>query len=157
MFLTFLCHTFHYHLPQALPLDQRFTALEVHEQMPATFFNYLRTIDHEANTNFFRFLTRYIPAVRSSFRVQCSGFFSFRSRNQLLFSETLVGGFSPVFPNLFVASAPFSDKQISIPPLPCLAHMSTKFFRIAYFGCLKMIKTRMSAKMHFAMKLNLVN
>jgi len=33
-----------------------------------------------------------------------------------------------VFPNLFLASTPFSDKQISITTLPCLAHISTQFF-----------------------------
>jgi len=32
-----------------------------------------------------------------------------------------------VFPNPFLASAPFSEKQISITLLPCLAHMSTQF------------------------------
>jgi len=63
----------------------------------------------------------------------------------------------PVFPNLFLASAPFPDKQISIAPLPCLTHISTQFFRIVYLGCLKMIKTRMSAKIHFTIELNLVN
>jgi len=52
LFFTFLCHSFHYHLPQALALDQRFKAFEVHEQMPVKFCNYLRTTDHEANTNF---------------------------------------------------------------------------------------------------------
>jgi len=65
--------------------------------------------------------------------------------------------FGTVFPNLFLASAPFSDKQMSIDPLARLAHISTQFFRIVYLGCLKMIKTRMSAKMHFTIKLNLVN
>jgi len=64
---------------------------------------------------------------------------------------------SAVFPNLFLASAPFFDKQLFIAPLPCLAHISTQFFRIVYLGCLKMIKTRMSAKMHFTIKVNLVN
>jgi len=29
-----------------------------------------------------------------------------------------LGPFTPMFPNLFLASAPFSDKQISIAPLP---------------------------------------
>jgi len=62
-----------------------------------------------------------------------------------------------VFPNLFLASALFSDKEISIAPLPCLAHISTQFIGIAYLGCLKMIKTGMNAKMHFIIKLNLVN
>jgi len=37
-------------------------------------------------------------------------------------------GSTSVFPNLFLASAPFSDKQISIAPLPCFAHISTQFF-----------------------------
>jgi len=41
--------------------------------------------------------------------------------------------FNTVFPNIFLASAPFSDKQISIAPLPCLAHISTQFSRIVYF------------------------
>jgi len=49
------------------------------------------------------------------------------------------------------------DKQMSIAPLPYIALISTQFFRIVYLGCLKMIKTGMSAKMHFTMKLNLVN
>jgi len=57
---------------------------------------------------------------------------------------------TPVFPNLFLACTPFSDKQISITPLPCLAHISTQCFCIVYLGCLKMIKTRMSAKMLYA-------
>jgi len=57
----------------------------------------------------------------------------------------------------FLARAPFSDKQISIVPLPSLAHIPTQFFCIVYLGCLKMIGTRMSAKMHFTIKLNLVN
>jgi len=65
--------------------------------------------------------------------------------------------FKALFPNLFVASAPFSDKQISIALLPCLAHISTQFFRILYLGCLKMIKTRMTTEMHFTIKLNLAN
>jgi len=62
MFLTFLCHSFHYHLPQALALDQRFTELEVHEQIPVTFVNYLRTIDHEAKTNFLAICNCYTTA-----------------------------------------------------------------------------------------------
>jgi len=62
--------------------------------------------------------------------------------------------FRPVFPNLYLATAPFSNKQISIVPLP---HISTQLFRTIYLVCLKMIKTRMSAKMHFTIKLNLVN
>jgi len=69
----------------------------------------------------------------------------------------VVDSVKPVFPNLFLASAPFSYKQISIAPLPCLAHVSTQFFRILYLGCMKMTKTRMSAKMHFTKTLNLVN
>jgi len=40
---------------------------------------------------------------------------------------------------------------------PCLAHISTQFYRIAYLVCLKTMKTRMSAKMHFTIKLNLAN
>jgi len=66
-------------------------------------------------------------------------------------------GLKQCFPIIFLASAPFSEKQISIAPLPCLANISTQFFRIVYLRCLKMIKTRMSAKMHFTIKLNLVN
>jgi len=62
--------------------------------------------------------------------------------------------FNTVFPNLFLASAPFSDKQISIAPLPCVTHISTQFFRIVDLVCLKMIKTRMSTKMQFTIKLN---
>jgi len=62
-----------------------------------------------------------------------------------------------VFPNLFMANAPFSNKQISIAPQPCLAHISTQFFHIVYLECLKMIKARMSAKMHFTINFNLVN
>jgi len=71
--------------------------------------------------------------------------------------KLLDSSFIPVFPNLFLASAPFSDKQICIAPLPSLAHISTQFFHIVHLACLKMIKTRMSAKMHFTIKLNLVN
>jgi len=62
-----------------------------------------------------------------------------------------------VFPKIVLASAPLSDKQVSIAALPTLAHISTQFFRNVYLGCLKMIKTRVSAKMHFIIKLNLVN
>jgi len=62
-----------------------------------------------------------------------------------------------VFPNLFLDSAPFFDKQIFVVPPPHLAHISTQFFRIVYLGCFKMIKTRMSAKMHFTIELNLVS
>jgi len=51
MFLNFSCYSFHNHLPQAFSLDRRFAALEVHEQRTVTFFNYLGTKDHEANTN----------------------------------------------------------------------------------------------------------
>jgi len=36
------------------------------------------------------------------------------------------------FPSL-LASAPFSDKQISIAPLPCLAHISKQFFRALHY------------------------
>jgi len=50
--LTFLCNSLHNHLPQTFALDQRFTALEVHERRPVTFLNCLRAIDHEVNTNF---------------------------------------------------------------------------------------------------------
>ena len=48
-FFTFSCHSFHNHL-----LTTSFGALSevVHEQRPVTFFYYLRTTDHEANTNF---------------------------------------------------------------------------------------------------------
>jgi len=38
-----------------------------------------------------------------------------------------------------MANAPFSDKQISIALLPCLAHISTNFFVLYIWGCLKMI------------------
>ena len=53
--------------------------------------------------------------------------------------QTFINHSKPVFPNLFLASAPFSDKQISITPLPCLAHISTQLFRFVYLVCLKMI------------------
>jgi len=56
----------------------------------------------------------------------------------------------------FLASAPFPDQQISIAPLPCEAHISTQFLGIVHLVCLKMIKIRMNAKMHFTIKLNLV-
>ena len=39
--------------------------------------------------------------------------------------DIAVPGPRTVFPNLFLASAPFSGKQIFIPPPPCLAHIST--------------------------------
>ena len=39
----------------------------------------------------------------------------------------------------------------------CLEHIYTQFFRIVYLGCLKMVITRTSAKIHFTTKLNLVN
>jgi len=32
IFLNFLCHSFHNHLPQAFALNERFVALEVHKQ-----------------------------------------------------------------------------------------------------------------------------
>jgi len=81
-----------------------------------------------------------------------------RSFSLLAEAETEIEKYSkPVFPNLFLASAHFSDKQIPIAPLQSLAHISTQFFRILYLGCLKMIKTRMSPKMHFTITLNLVN
>jgi len=65
--------------------------------------------------------------------------------------------FRTVLPNLFLASAPFSDKKIYIAPLPSLAHISTQLFRILCLGCLKMIKTRMGAKMHFTIKFSKFN
>ena len=37
IFLTFSCHSFQNYLPQAFAFHQRFTALQVHEQGPATF------------------------------------------------------------------------------------------------------------------------
>jgi len=33
----------------------------------------------------------------------------------------------------FMAGALFSDKQISIAPLPCLAHISTQFFHAFHY------------------------
>ena len=51
IFLNFWCYSFHNHLPQAFALDQRFAALEIHEQRTVTCFNYLGTIDHKANIN----------------------------------------------------------------------------------------------------------
>ena len=48
--------------------------------------------------------------------------------NPLQQNQFLTQLFKPVFPNLFLARAPFSEKQISIAPLPCLAHISTQFF-----------------------------
>ena len=57
-----------------------------------------------------------------------------------------------VFPNLFLATPPFLTKNFYCPPTMPSTHNNTIFL-----GCLKMIKTRMSAKMHFTIKLNLVN
>jgi len=34
---------------------------------------------------------------------------------------------------IFQSLAPFSDKQISIAPLPCLVHISTQFFTLKLF------------------------
>jgi len=61
-FLTFLYYSFHNHLPQAFALDQRFAALEVHEKKTVTFFNYLGTIDHKANTNICNICNCYATA-----------------------------------------------------------------------------------------------
>ena len=36
-------------------------------------------------------------------------------------------------PQSFLAGAPFSDKQISIAPLPWLAQISTQFFRAFHY------------------------
>jgi len=69
----------------------------------------------------------------------------------------LLGLTRSVFPNLFWLVPPFLTNKFLSPPLPSLAHISTQIFRIVYLGCLKRIKKRMSAKVHFTIKLNLVN
>ena len=62
-----------------------------------------------------------------------------------------------VFPNLSLASATFFDKKNFYRPPTMASTRVNTIFRIAYLVFLKIIKTRMSAKMHFTIKLNLVN
>jgi len=68
-FLNFSCYSFHNH-PQAFALDQRFAALEVHEQRTVTFFNYLATTDHKANINFRTICNFYATAQTKLFMMQ---------------------------------------------------------------------------------------
>ena len=61
-----------------------------------------------------------------------------------------------VFPNLFWLAPPFlTNKFLSPSTMPSI-HINT-IFSFRMFGMLEMMKTGMSAKMHFTIKLNLVN
>jgi len=63
---------------------------------------------------------------------------------------------SQCFPIFFWLAPPFLTNNFYRPPTMPNTHINT-MFRSVYLGCLKMIKARMSAKMHFTIKLNLVN